>query len=167
MIRPAHPHEAPDLAALAVRSQGHWPYPAEFLARAARARGLTPEVIAANEVWVLDGPRGFYTLLHRGPRCVLDDLWLEPVEIGRGSGRLLFEHAVVRARAAGAGTLEWDAEPHSVGFYQRMGGVTTGWTDSPLGRPQPRMHLRLTHPAEPRPHPAEPAPGRPSRGPRS
>ena len=68
--------------------------------------GLTSEVVATNDVQVgeRDGePRGFYTLLHRGPLVVLDDLWLEPAEIGHGSGRLLFEHAAARALRSGRG----------------------------------------------------------------
>jgi GNAT superfamily N-acetyltransferase len=147
LIRPARPDEAAFLAALAVRSKGHWPYPAAFLARFARTLALTPDVVAANDVNVGERAgevRGFYTLLHRGVLAVLDDLWLEPAEIGRGSGRLLFEHAVARATAAGGTVLEWEAEPYATGFYERMGGVTAGWTDSPLGRRLPVMRLPLS-----------------------
>jgi GNAT superfamily N-acetyltransferase len=146
LIRPARPDEAPALAALAVRSKAHWPYSADFVARFARTMGLTPEVVAANDVHVgeRDGEVcGFYTLLHRGPLAVLDDLWLEPAEIGRGSGRLLFEHAAARAAARGATVLEWEAEPHAAGFYERMGATTVGWADSPLGRSLPLMRLPL------------------------
>lgn len=146
VLRRARPEEAAELAALAVRSKGHWPYPPEFLARFARVQGLTEDVLATNEVWVAerDGTvRGFYTLLHRAGRAVLDDLWLEPAEIGRGSGRLLFEHACSRAIASGARVLEWDADPHAVGFYERMGASTVGWSESPLGRRLPLMRLTL------------------------
>jgi GNAT superfamily N-acetyltransferase len=146
-FRPARPDEAAFLAALAVRSKGHWPYPAAFLARFARTLALTPDVVAANDVYVGEHAgevRGFYTLLHRGALAVLDDLWLEPAEIGRGSGRLLFEHAVARATAAGSTVLEWEAEPYATGFYERMGGVSAGWTDSPLGRRMPVMRLPLS-----------------------
>lgn len=111
-IRPARPDEAAALAALAVRSKAHWPYPAAFIARFATGLGLTPGVVATNDVQVaeIDGEvRGFYTLLHRGGTAVLDDLWLEPGEIGRGSGRLLFEHAA--ARAAVAGRPRWSGRP--------------------------------------------------------
>lgn len=145
-LRRARPGEAAGLAALAVRSKGHWPYPPEFLARFARVQGLTEEVVAANEVWVgeRDGAVvGFCTLLHRGDRTVLDDLWLDPTEIGRGSGRLLFDHARSRAVAAGARVLEWDADPHAVGFYERMGASTVGWSESPLGRRLPLMRRTL------------------------
>jgi GNAT superfamily N-acetyltransferase len=150
LIRPARPDEAAMLAGLAVRAKGHWPYPAEFLARFARTLALTPEVVAANDVHVGERAgevRGFYTLLHRGELVVLDDLWLEPAEIGRGSGRLLFEHAVARATARGGQVLEWEAEPYAAGFYERMGGVTVRWTDSPLGRQLPVMRLSLPRPA--------------------
>ncbi len=145
-IRPARPVEAATLAALAVRSKGHWPYPPAFLVRFAATLGLTPEVIVANDVQVLvvDGTVcGFYTLLRRGPTVVLDDLWLEPDAIGHGRGRLLFAHAVARATATGATTLEWEAEPYAAGFYERMGGVVVGRVDSPLGRPMPLMRLAL------------------------
>ncbi len=145
-LRRARGDEAPELAALAVRSKGHWPYPAEFLARFAATLGMSAEVIAANEVWVVtrdDELRGFCTLLHRADRTILDDLWLEPAEIGRGTGRLLFDHARSRAAAAGTRVLEWEAEPYAAGFYERMGGVVVGMVDSPLGRPLPLMRLHL------------------------
>ncbi len=151
-VRAGRPEEAEALAALAVRSKGHWRYPVAFLDRFARAHGLTAEVVAANDVRVLERAgrvRGFSTVLRRGPVAVLDDLWLEPDEIGRGSGRVLFEDAAERARAAGASSMEWEAEPGAVGFYERMGGVTLGWTTSPLGRPLPRMCLRMGTAAAP------------------
>lgn len=150
VVRAARPEEADALAALAVRSKGHWGYPVSLLDRFARTHGLTAEVVAANDVRVVERAgrvRGFSTVLHRGAAAVLDDLWLDPDEIGRGSGRVLFEDAVTRARTAGASTMEWEAEPGAVGFYERMGGVTTGWATSPLGRPRPRMCLQLGAPS--------------------
>lgn len=149
LIRAGRPDEAGALSALAVRSKAHWPYPPAFIARFARRNGLTAEVVAANDVQVAERAgevRGFYTLLHRGRTAVLDDLWLEPDEIGRGTGRLLFEHAADRAAAAGATVMEWEAEPYAAGFYARMGGETVGWTDSPLGRRLPVMRRRLDGP---------------------
>lgn len=145
-IRPARPDEAPALAALAVRSKAYWPYPAALLARFARDQGLTEEVVAANDVQVAERGgelRGFYTVLHRGTLAVLDDLWLEPAEIGRGSGRLLFADAARRAAAAGALRMEWEAEPYAAGFYLRMGAVTSGWSEPRLGRRLPVMGCPL------------------------
>ena len=146
LIRPARAEEAGALAALAVRSKGYWPYSTAFLKRFERTLALTPEVVAANDVLVAerDGElNGFYVLLHRDALAVLDDLWLDPAEIGRGCGRELFEHAAARAAARGARVLEWEAEPYAVGFYERMGGETVAWVDSPLGRRLPVMRLGL------------------------
>lgn len=150
LIRRARAADAAGLTALAVRSKSHWPYPADVVARFPAVLTMTPEVIAANEVWVAehDGVvRGFCTLLHRGPVAILDDLWIEPDAMGRGLGRQLFAHAAARALAAGATTLQWDADPHAVGFYERMGGTRVGFVDSPLGRPLPVMRLRLDGPS--------------------
>lgn len=145
-MRPARPDEAAELAALAVSSKGHRPLPPGALAHFARTHGLTAEVIAANEVRVgeLDGAAvGFVTLLHRGSVTVLDDLWLRPDVFGRGLGRQLFADAVEHAVAAGATALEWEAEPDAEGFYQRMGGVTTGYEASRHGPPRPLMRLAI------------------------
>lgn len=144
-VRPARAGEAAALAALGVRSKGHWGYPQALLARFARTQGLTEDVVAANEVWVAerDGAVcGFCTLLHRADHLVLDDLWVDPPEIGRGTGRLLFTRARDRAVAVGARFLEWGADPHAVGFYERMGATTVGWADALDGR-QPVMRLTL------------------------
>ena len=54
---------------------------------------------------------------------MLDDLWVEPAWIGRGVGTKLFEACVNRARELGAERMEWEAEPHSVGFYEKLGAV--------------------------------------------
>ncbi|WP_232661356.1 GNAT family N-acetyltransferase [Pseudonocardia sp. TRM90224] len=146
LIRAARQEEAAELRELAIRSKSYWPYPADFLRRWARLMSLTPEVIASNDVRVAERGGvvvGFSTVLRRGAVAVLDDLWLEPDEIGSGTGRLLFEDAVEGAAAAGARLLEWEAEPYAVPFYERMGGIHTGYADSPLGRPLPTMHLPL------------------------
>lgn len=152
-IRRARPDEADELTRLAVRSKAYWPYPAEIVARFARKLGLTAEVLAVNDAWVADRSGvalGFYLLLHRGDRAVLDDLWLEPGEIGTGLGGRLFRHARDRAAAVGARVLEWDAEPYALGFYERMGARQVASVDSPLGRRLPVMRLDLDGNAAPR-----------------
>jgi GNAT superfamily N-acetyltransferase len=53
---------------------------------------------------------------------VLDDLWVEPGAMGGGIGTGLFRFAAERARELGARTMEWEAEPNAIGFYERMGG---------------------------------------------
>ena len=66
---------------------------------------------------------GWVALIPRGEVGWLEDLWVEPAWIGRGVGRLLFEHAAEQARERGARRLEWEAEPNAQGFYEHLGAT--------------------------------------------
>ena len=46
--------------------------------------------------------------------------------MGKGVGRRLFLHAVETARGRGYKTLQLEADPNAVGFYERMGMHKTG-----------------------------------------
>jgi len=147
-IRRAQPDEADALSALAARSKAHWGYDAAFLERVRDAMTLRPEDVDRHEVWVLESSSGAPIGYHRvipGDPAELEDLWVEPSAIGSGAGRRLFEHAVTIARDGGASALEIDADPHAVGFYERMGAVRIGETPSTLivGRSLPRMRIAL------------------------
>lgn len=43
--------------------------------------------------------------------------------MGNGFGSRLFAAACEHARALGAWSMEWEADPNAVGFYERMGGI--------------------------------------------
>ena len=147
-IRRARPGEAAALSSLIRRSKAHWGYGPEFLAAVADDLSLTPQEVAADEVWVLEEADGVVIGLYRivrGRPVTLADLWLEPSAIGRGNGRKLWEHAIDHARALGARAVELDADPHAVGFYERLGARRIGETPSEAvpGRMLPRMRIDL------------------------
>lgn len=147
-IRPARSSEAGELRELAHRSKAHWPYPAEFLAAVRPLLQLDPADIERDVVSVLEQDGvviGWHRVRLTETHAELEDLWLEPAHIGLGHGRTLFEQAASVARAAGARTLEWDAEPFAEGFYAAMGGVVFDHVPSAVvdGRLLPRMRLRL------------------------
>jgi GNAT superfamily N-acetyltransferase len=124
-IQPADPKLAPRLKQIAVAAKGYWGYADEWMARWASLLDFPLAYVHDNEVYVaLDNGEiiGFYALVPYGDLCVLDHLWVVPERIGTGIGRMLFTHALGRAAALGAKQLEWEADPHAVGFYQRMGG---------------------------------------------
>lgn len=145
-IRRAGPDEAEALTALARRAKAHWPYSHALLATFAAEIALTPLDIERDEVWVLDADRpvGFHRVV-AGEPAILEDLWVDPVVIGRGHGRALWSHAVAVACATGARALELDADPHAIGFYERMGAIRIGDTPSAVvpGRMLPRMRIDL------------------------
>ena len=147
-IRRARAEEAPALSELAERSKRYWGYDETFMARVRESMTLTADDVERDEVWVLETEAGDLLGFHRvipGEPAVLEDLWVEPDAIGRGAGRMLFEHARQVARDASASALELDADPNAIGFYERMGMAEVGVTRSGLipGRTLPRMRLEL------------------------
>jgi GNAT superfamily N-acetyltransferase len=147
VIRPPRPDEGGRLREIAIAAKAHWGYPLEQVRSWAdqgdfSAAGLqTKEFLVAEE-----GGQAvaFASLVVRGPVCVLDDLWVEPDAMGAGIGSALFRAAAARARTLGARTLEWEAEPHAVGFYERMGGrYLRDSAPTEFGRVLPVMGVEL------------------------
>ena len=114
------------LREIAVDAKAHWGYDRGRVEQWAEGGDFEPESLGKRLVYVaeVDGePVGWASLIPRGEVAWLEDLWVEPAWIGRGVGRMLFEHVKERARALGAVRLEWEAEPNARDFYERMGGA--------------------------------------------
>jgi GNAT superfamily N-acetyltransferase len=114
------------LREIAVDAKAHWGYDRARVEEWAVGGDFEPESLRARLVFVAEAgsaPIGWASLIPRGEVGWLEDLWVEPAWIGRGIGRLLFEHAADRARELGAQRLEWEAEPNATGFYEHMGGT--------------------------------------------
>lgn len=146
-IRRARPDEAGALRELTRRSQAHWGVSPAFLDEADRLLQLGPEQLERDEAWVAESggrPAGWYRLTVERDSAELEELFVEPAEMGRGLGRRLFEHAVSVARGHGATRLEWDSNRQAERFYRRMGGTPIGEKPSMIeGDPLVRMRLAL------------------------
>ena len=122
LIRGAEPEAITALRELTFRSKAHWGYDRELVARWADGLGFD----GVRERWVAerDGEIVAWAALipPAGGVCVLDDLWVDPPWIGHGLGTRLFRLAADRARELGAARLEWGAERHALGFYEKLGG---------------------------------------------
>ncbi len=147
MIRPPRPDEGERLREIAIAAKAHWGYPLEQVRSWADQGDFSAAGLEAKEFLVAeeDGRAvAFASLVGRGAVCVLDDLWVEPAAMGKRVGSALFGAAKERARTLGARTLEWEAEPHAVGFYERMGGrYLRDSSPSEWGRVLPVMGLEL------------------------
>lgn len=125
VIRAATERDAPRLREIAVEAKAHWGYDRGQVEEWALGGDFDADSLRKREVYVAaeaDGaPVGWASLIPRGEVGWLEDLWIDPPWIGRGVGRLLFEHVAGRAREFGARRLEWEAEPNAHGFYERMG----------------------------------------------
>jgi GNAT superfamily N-acetyltransferase len=123
-IRDGQASDFERLRKIAVDSKAHWGYDRRLVEEWAEGE-FEPEGLGRRLVYVAEAegaPIGWASLIPRGAVGWLEDLWVEPAWIGRGVGRMLFEHVKDRAGRLGAERLEWEAEPNAHGFYERMGG---------------------------------------------
>lgn len=110
---------------IAIAAKGHWGYDHERVREWAAGGDFSPTGLRTKDVHVAEaGGRAiaWASLIPKGEVVWLDDMWVEPEWIGKGIGSLLFRHCVERAAELGGTTMEWEAEPNAVGFYERLGG---------------------------------------------
>ena len=148
-IRPVNPEEADRLTQIALAAKRHWGYPERWIEIWVPQLTFSPEYFETNESWVAvddDQPIGFYTLLEANEIASIENLWVKPEFIGKGVGKQLFFHAVELARGRGYKTLQLEADPNAMGFYERMGMYKIGERHSEVdGQPRilPIMEMAL------------------------
>jgi GNAT superfamily N-acetyltransferase len=149
-IRRARPDEADLLTGLTLRSKAHWGYDREFMDAARAELAFRPEKYPGFEVYVLErGGRvvGYCSLIPQsGHEVALDDLFVEPDAIGQGYGKVLWDHAVRRARELGFEEMTLIADPNAEPFYRSRGAEKVGEVASTVvpDRVLPLMRYRLT-----------------------
>jgi len=123
-IRRVVPKEADVLSKIALSAKAHWGYPERWMEIWVPQLTFSPHYFEENESWVAvyDGkPIAFYTLQEKNGIAWVENLWVLPEYIGQGVGKQLFLHAASRSRDLGYKTLQLEADPNPVGFYERMG----------------------------------------------
>ncbi len=159
LIRAARADDAGALSELAIRSKAYWGYDEAFMAACADELTLSPDRVEAVRATVAERDGrvvGFGTLEGEPPEGALGMLFVDPDAIGRGVGRLLYEHIVSGARELGFARLTIDADPHAEAFYLAMGAVRIGATPSGSvpGRVLPLLEVTLPGPSSPPRSPA-------------
>jgi GNAT superfamily N-acetyltransferase len=97
---------------------------------------------------------GFYSLREAsalddaGSEVELNHLYIEPLAIGEGFGKRLWQHACETARRLGFERMAIPADPFAESFYLRMGAVRVGEiaSGSIPGRMLPLLHFSLVQP---------------------
>jgi GNAT superfamily N-acetyltransferase len=147
VIRAARPDEGDALREIAVAAKGFWGYDEALVRSWAASLDLSPGRLATAHAFVAEADGravGWAEVLPpQDGVCVLEHLWVEPGSMRRGVGSRLFRHAAGRARELGAASMEWEAEPHALGFYARMGAEPVGTATSEWGRELPVMGVSL------------------------
>ena len=123
-FRRAEPHEAKELEELQNRSASHWDYPDGYFDWAGDAGGsLSPtSATTRSSSSSTDGRKlGFYSFTEGDDGLLLDRMFLDVDQIGRGLGRVLWQHAVQTARDLGVSEFVIGADPNAAPFYEAMG----------------------------------------------
>jgi len=145
MIRRASLEEAATLTQIALDAKRYWGYPEHWIKHWESDLTISSDFIRDNHVYVAadDGQiRGFYALCVSGEKAELEHMWVTPACIGTGIGKELFLDAMERAAALSVRDVELTADPNAAGFYERMGAVQIGETESVIDghiRKLPRM----------------------------
>lgn len=85
---------------------------------------------------------GFATTFEASGFVELEDLFVDPRYMRRGIGRRLVGEVLAGAREHGFGRIEVTANHHALAFYETVGFVIDGETETRFGT-APRMHLSV------------------------
>jgi GNAT superfamily N-acetyltransferase len=147
-LRPARPGEEDSLSELCLRSKAHWGYDADFLAAVAPHLRVTSEAIATGRTVVaeLNGAIVGVCQIEPGSKHgTLDLLFITPDAIGHGVGRILFEDARARLKAAGEAVMTILSDPDAEATYIHMGARRVEMRPSDVfkGRELPWLEMVL------------------------
>jgi GNAT superfamily N-acetyltransferase len=141
IIRRVFPEEAHELSQIALAAKRYWGYPERWIEIWGPQFTFDAEYFLEHESWAAEAggePVAFYTLLEKEGMAWLENLWVNPVHMSKGTGRLLFQHAVDLARSHGYKILRLEADPNAAGFYEKMGMHKIGECPSDVDG-QPRL----------------------------
>jgi GNAT superfamily N-acetyltransferase len=145
-IVPAKPQDADALTEIAYAAKRHWGYPERWIESWRDILTIRAEFIAANVTYcAIEDSRavGFYLLTTESDGLHLDHFWITPGAMGRGIGRVLFEHALEQTRRLGHRTIKIEADPNAEGFYVRMGARRVGVTVTSIEGQERELPLLL------------------------
>ena len=101
---------------------------------------MTPEYLSAHRAFVgLHEGRlvGVCVLDATAEGATLEHVWVAPEFHGRGIGRALVEHALVKARELGVRHVDVQSDPFAESFYLTLGARRIGSVPAPMpGAPE-------------------------------
>lgn len=146
-IRRAVPIESNVLSELVFRSKAYWGYDELFMEACREDLLISPAFIAKELVFVGEENGvivGMYGLdLRESP--LLRDFFIEPQCIGKGYGKLLWNHLLQTARIQKITSFTLHSDPFAEPFYLRMGAKRIGEIESSVfeGRFLPLLEVDL------------------------
>ena len=124
LLRDARQNELPSLGGLCLRSKAVWGYDNAFMTACRTELTLRHDELRSTHIQLAEREAivvGLAQIKVTGTDADLLKLFVEPVLIRSGVGRLLFEWATAQARGLGALRMTIEADPGAAPFYERMG----------------------------------------------
>ncbi|VBB06733.1 acyl-coa n-acyltransferase [Lucifera butyrica] len=128
-IRRARKADCKTLTAIAVRSEAYWGYDSGYMEKFTSVYKVTEDFIGHNPAFVIEENEeiiGFYGVLIGPGEISLEYLYIEPESIGKGYGKLLWNHMVNTCNKLGIKELTILSGPQVKDFYVKMGALPAG-----------------------------------------
>lgn len=129
-FRSISPSDLPLINRLMRAGKGYWGYEEEGLDRFMKIFAISDEAYFDKTFGsIMEFPQeiiGYYLFKIHEKELELDHFFLDTQFIGQGYGRYLWEHCIEAAYQKGWNTFFFSSDPHSRGFYERMGAVQSG-----------------------------------------
>ena len=140
--------DASILTAIAKEAKKYWGYSDKQIKGWAADLTISKEDIQKSFVFHIeidDKIVGFSVLEEKSNFFEIGHMWVLPQHIGRGYGKMLFEHAKTLALQHRGKKLRVVSDPNATGFYQKMGMKQIGEVESsiPRRRMLPILELSL------------------------
>jgi Acetyltransferases len=147
-IRRATPEELEILTAIAVESEAHWGGSTDFLERFKELYKVTASFIKDNPTYLLEENEeivGFYGIVAGKDISELEYLYVKACCIGKGYGRILWEHLEKQCKELGIQQLELVTSPEAKNFYIKMGATELSMVESIVqkGRMIPKLNYMV------------------------
>lgn len=121
------------LSNLAYKSKAYWGYTEDFIQQCKDKDALTvtKDYLEKNTVYLIENDNkviAFYSFAINEQK--LDALFLDPDYIGKGIGKIIWNHLLNKAKELELSEFTIDSDPNAEGFYLKMGAKNIGSTPS-------------------------------------
>jgi len=125
VIRQPLENEIDALTSLAMKSKAYWGYDYTFMRSCVEELTVTKEHLSDHTIYVAEYKKeliGFYILQQINHQYIeMTFMFVDPLHIGSGLGKLLFNHAVTQAKISGYNQIIIQSDPYAAAFYEKMG----------------------------------------------
>lgn len=132
-IRCANPTDSKSLTELAIRSEAYWGYDDNFMDNFKAIYKVSEEFIINNPTYIMEKEGeviGFYGILIEEPQRSLEYFFIEPKFIGKGYGKLLWNHVIKSCNTLNIKEFIIVTSPQAQAFYAKLGAKLQGEVES-------------------------------------